>query len=116
MRPTPAALFVLGALALVGGMCLFEARDAHGADDDGPAVPKDAAGFGFVVRTQVGGVALLESTRPFSLALTNGPVHGVPPSTEHYDRAEDEERCRRGAHEVILHEDHGSPLVVSQVV
>jgi hypothetical protein len=83
VRPPPAALFVVTALALAGGMGIVATRKAQGASDEAPAVPSDAATFGFVIRGQAAGVPLLESTKPFSLALSNGPVHGVPPSRSH---------------------------------
>ena len=70
----------MAALALASGMGVLATRNAEGASDDGPALPSDAASFGFVVRGQASGVPLLESTKPFSLALSNGPVHGVPPT------------------------------------
>lgn len=71
---------------LAVGTALVASRDAQGAADDGPAVPKDAEGFGFVVRGHADGVALLEATRPFSLALSNGPVHGTSPSRDRFTR------------------------------
>ncbi|OJY29897.1 MAG: hypothetical protein BGO98_49740 [Myxococcales bacterium 68-20] len=71
----------MAALALAGGIGVVATRHAEGASDDGPALPSDAATFGFVVRGHASGVALLESTKPFSLALANGPVHGVPPTS-----------------------------------
>src|SRR4051812_22633078 len=81
------ALFVVGALTASAALAFFAGREAQGAADEGPAVPKDAASFGFVARGEAGSVALLESTRTFSLALANGPVHGVPPSHERFVRA-----------------------------
>lgn len=77
LRPSPVALFVVATLALVGGMGALAMKESHGAEAAG--VPTDAAGFGFVVRSHAGNVALLEATRPFKLALANGPVHGEPP-------------------------------------
>jgi hypothetical protein len=68
-------------------MGVIATRNAHGAADEAPALPSDAVSFGFIVRGHVGSVPLLESTKPFSLALSNGPVHGVPPSSEHFTRA-----------------------------
>ncbi len=86
VRLSPPALFVLAALALTGGMGIVAARSAEGASDERPALPSDAASFGFVVRSQTNGVPLLESAKPFSLALANGPVHGRPPSAEQLAR------------------------------
>lgn len=80
LRPSPPALFVIGALALAGGIGVVATQTAEGAADDDPPLPSDAASFGFVVRGHAGGVALLESTKPFQLALANGAVHGVPPA------------------------------------
>jgi hypothetical protein len=77
VRPSPVALFVVATIALVGGMGFTAMRESHGAERAG--VPSDAAGFGFVVRSHAGDVALLVATRPFKLALANGPVHGEPP-------------------------------------
>ena len=70
----------MAALALASGMGVLATRNAEGASDDGPVLPSDAASFGFVVPGHASGVPLLESTKPFSLALSNGPVHGVPPT------------------------------------
>jgi hypothetical protein len=70
----------MATLALAGGMGVVATRNAEGASDDGPALPSDATTFGFVVRGQASGIPLLESTKPFSLGLANGPVHGVPPT------------------------------------
>ncbi|MCW5835008.1 MAG: hypothetical protein KIS78_21590 [Labilithrix sp.] len=86
MRPSPPALFVLAALTLAGGAGIVATRSAEGALDERPALPSDAASFGFVVRSHANGVPLLESAKPFSLALANGPVHGVPPSKERLAR------------------------------
>jgi hypothetical protein len=65
-------------------MGFIATHKAQDAADDGPAIPRDAAGVGFVVRSSAGPVPLLESTKPFSLSLSNGPVHGVPPSDDHF--------------------------------
>ena len=68
MRPSPPALFVLVALALAGGIGIVATQNAEAAaDGDDPPLPSDAASFGFVVRGHAGGVALLESTKPFRL-------------------------------------------------
>jgi|GEM_PF-1612910 len=84
LRPSRPALFVIATLALAGGLGVLTAPKAQGAADDDPPLPSDAASFGFVVRGHAGGVALLESTRPFRIALANGPVHGIPPSGERF--------------------------------
>ncbi len=72
---------------LGGGLALVASRSAHGAEDEGLALPNDTASFGFVARGSAGNVALLEATRPFSLALANGPVHGAPPERARFERA-----------------------------
>ena len=84
MRPSPPALFVIAALALAGGIGIIATQRAEGAADGDPPLPSDAASFGFVVRGHAGGVPLLESTKPFRIALANGPVHGVPPARERF--------------------------------
>ncbi|MBX3221717.1 MAG: hypothetical protein KF795_14470 [Labilithrix sp.] len=86
MRPSPPALFVVAALALAGGLGAIATRTAEGAADGGPALPSDAASFGFVVQSHANGVPLLASTKPFSLPLANGPVHGVPPTGDRLAR------------------------------
>lgn len=80
---SPAAAFVIGTLALAGSVGVL-ATQAKGAPREGSAgIPHDAESFGFAIRTTHAGVPLLEATRPFTLGLTNGPVHGRPPSTAH---------------------------------
>jgi hypothetical protein len=76
---------VVSALALAGGVGLVATRSAARTDDDtAPPVPSDAASFGFVVRERCSGIPLLESTRSFTLALANGPVHGGPPDRDRF--------------------------------
>jgi hypothetical protein len=79
VKPSPTSIFVVSAIALACGVGLVATRSAQGAADDGPPLPSDAPSFGFVVRSRVTGVPLLESTKPFQLSLSNGPVHGVRP-------------------------------------
>lgn len=81
MKLPPASLFVVSAIALACGVGLVAARQAHGAADEGTPLPSDATSFGFVVRSRASGVPLLESTKPFELSLSNGPIHGVRPET-----------------------------------
>lgn len=77
---SPAAAFVLGTLALTGTVGML-ATQAKGADRDRMAgIPHDAETFGFAVVEAHAGVPLLEATRPFTLRLANGPVHGAPPA------------------------------------
>jgi hypothetical protein len=88
LRPPPVLVFVVAALALAGGMGIVATRQAAaGATDDGPALPNDATSFGFTVRSTAGTVPILESTRPFSLALSHGAVHGVPPTRDRFSLA-----------------------------
>lgn len=79
LRPSPTALFVFGALALAAGVGVLATRQAEGAEKD-VTLPSDATAFGFAIRSTANGVPLLESTKPFELSLSNGPVHGTPPS------------------------------------
>lgn len=82
MRPSPTLVFVVCALGLASAVGIFASRREH-VDDDAPSLPSDAARFGFVVRASHD-VPLLEATKPFRLDLANGPVHGEPPTKEHF--------------------------------
>jgi hypothetical protein len=87
VRIPPAAIFVLGAIALAGVVGVVATQKARAAEEAGPPLPDDAVTFGFVVRSHAGGVPLLESTKAFEVGLANGPVHGTPPSAEVYAKA-----------------------------
>jgi len=90
MGVSPASLFVLGALAVASTVGVLAAKAKSADDDAGPGLPGDAKAFGFVVRGDAAPLAhvpLLEATRAFTIGLTNGPVHGVPPTTAHRDAA-----------------------------
>lgn len=81
MRPSPVAIFVLGAVVTAAGIGVF-ARRAAGAGDvreDGLALPVDVPTYGFNPTMRVNGVALLEATRDFRMELPNGPVKGAAP-------------------------------------
>jgi hypothetical protein len=84
VRPSPVAIFVLGAVVTAAGIGVF-ARRASGAGDvreEGLALPVDVPTYGFtpssIVR-RVNGVAVLEATRAFRMELPNGPVKGGAP-------------------------------------
>jgi len=76
VRPPPVAIFVVAALGLTTAVGVVATRTAAGADEPMP-LPSDAASFGFVVEERAGPVPLLAATKPFTLALANGPVHGA---------------------------------------
>lgn len=91
MRPSPSALFVVGAIATAAGVGLL-ARSASGAEDAASAssaLPSDAARLGFTVNATANDVALLEASRPFRIELGNGPVHGAPSDPARLARARD---------------------------
>lgn len=78
MRPSPSALFVVGAIAVAAGVGVA-AKSAKGSEDSpSSALPADAARLGFVVASEANGVAIVDVTQPFRIELANGPVHGVP--------------------------------------
>lgn len=79
MRPSPVAIFVLGAVVTAAAVGI-SARRAAGASDEGLALPMDAPVYGFSPITRVNGVALLEATRDFRMELPNGQVRGVAPA------------------------------------
>lgn len=81
MRLPLAPLFVVLACTVAVSMGVY-ARSASGSDDAGVLpLPTDAARFGFELRGRTGGdVALLCATRPFDIALGNGPLRGSTPS------------------------------------
>lgn len=81
MRPSPVAIFVLGAVVTAAAVGV-SARRASGASDEGLALPVDVPVYGFTPITRVNGVALLEASRDFRMELPNGPVHGVAPAPE----------------------------------
>jgi hypothetical protein len=85
VRPSPVAIFVLGAVVTASGIGVF-ARRASGAGDvreEGLALPVDVPTYGFAPTTRVNGVALLEATRDFRMELPNGPVKGAAPDQKH---------------------------------
>jgi len=81
MRPSPSAVFVVGAAAVAIAVGVAS-RSASGADAPAASLPSDAAHFGFVHDGSAAGVALLDATREFRIELGNGPVHGVPPRAD----------------------------------
>ena len=90
MGVSPAALFVLGSLAVAGTIGVLAAQAKSADDDAGPGLPGDAKAFGFVVRGDAAPLAhvpFLEATRPFTIGLSNGLVHGIPPTAAHRDAA-----------------------------
>lgn len=94
MRPSPSALFVVGAIATAAGVGML-ARSASGAEDaasassGSSALPSDAARLGFMVTATANDVGLLEASRPFRIELGNGPVHGSPAGPARLARARD---------------------------
>lgn len=91
MRPSPVAIFVLGALVTAAAVGV-SAKRASGADDteaQGLPLPFDVPVYGFAPAARVNGVALLEATRDFRMALANGPVTGAPPDKTRAKAAEE---------------------------
>ena len=86
MRPSPVAIFVLGAVVTAAAVGM-SAKRASGASDEGLALPVDAPVYGFSPVTRVNGVALLEATRDFRMELPNGAVHGAAPRPERAAKA-----------------------------
>lgn len=84
LRPSPATLFVLAVLAIGGTAAAVGARQAHGATEAGLPLPSDAASFGFVLKPggDAGSAAMLTASRPFTLNLANGRVHGEAPDAQ----------------------------------
>lgn len=81
MRPSPVGIFVLGAVVTAAGIGVFAGR-ASGARDEreeGLALPVDVPTYGFTKTVRVNGVAVLEATRDFRMALPNGEVKGAQP-------------------------------------
>lgn len=103
---SPAAAFVVGTLALTGTVGVL-ATQAKGADRERMAgIPHDAETFGFAVLATHAGVPLLEATRPFTLKLTNGPVHGLPPAAT----------TRADASRIVAHElDRYTPTLLRKI-
>jgi len=74
-------IFILGAVITAAGVGVF-ARRASGAgdpQDEGLPLPVDAPTYGFSPMMRVNGVAVLEGTHDFRMALPNGPVKGAAP-------------------------------------
>lgn len=84
LRPSPVAIFVLGAVVTAAAVGI-SAKRASGAGDEqeeGLALPVDVPTYGFTKTPHVGrvnGVAVLEATHDFRMELPNGPVKGTPP-------------------------------------
>lgn len=81
MRPSPVAIFVLGAVVTAAAVGIG-ARHASGASDEGLPLPVDAPAYGFVPSSRINGVALLEASGDFRMDLPNGAVRGVAPAPE----------------------------------
>lgn len=75
MRSTVPLFAALGLAAAT--ILALAARSAASADAVAP-LPSDAATFGFVARSAVGPVNLVEATRAFRVGLSRGPVEGGP--------------------------------------
>lgn len=86
-RPSPSALFVVAAIAVAAGVGVL-ARSAKGAEDaPWSSLPSDAARLGFVATATANDVALVDATRPYSIELGNGTVHGLPAEARHAELA-----------------------------
>jgi hypothetical protein len=85
VRPSPVAIFVLGAVVTAAAVGI-SAKRASGADDarleEGLALPVDVPTYGFSKTIRVNGVAVLEATRDFRMELPNGAVKGAPPEKD----------------------------------
>jgi len=83
MRPSPVAIFVIGAVVTAAAVGVSAKRAAGASDaavEDGLPLPVDAPVYGFSPVARANGVALLEATRDFTMALPNGPVKGSAPA------------------------------------
>ncbi|HEY8074548.1 MAG TPA: hypothetical protein VIF62_10565 [Labilithrix sp.] len=78
IRPSASSLFVVAAAVAATAVAVVGQRAAAKAPALDTAIPSDAKLVGFEPRGRAGEVALLEATRPFTLALGNGPVRGEP--------------------------------------
>jgi hypothetical protein len=77
IRPSASSLFVVFAIGVATTVGVASQKTSGAATDS--SLPSDVETYGFVQKGATNGVVLLDATRPFTIALGNGPVHGVPP-------------------------------------